>query len=197
LKKNAKIAEWVNEVFPSIIEEATTVGAKIYFEDESGISLNMFSGRTWSIKGKTPVVYRSGQRVKRTMAAAISPEGDLYFETFEGGITAERYKSFLEHLNYQEGGITFVIHDGLPPHKSKLVQEYVESTKGKMRTFQLPGYSPELNPEEWVWERLKRELGKRAHKSIEELTGHAVDVMNKIKSNRKLIASYYTHVYST
>ena len=83
------------------------------------------------MKGKTPVVYRSGQRVKRTMAAAISPEGDLYFETFEGGITAERYKSFLEHLSDQEGGITFVIHDGLPPHKSKLVQEYVHSTQGR------------------------------------------------------------------
>jgi transposase len=159
--------------------------------------LNIFSGRTWSIKGKTPVVYRSGKRIKRTMAAAISPEGDLYFETFEGGITAERYKSFLEHLSDQEGGIRFVIHDGLPPHKSKLVQEYVESTKGKVRTFQLSGYSPELNPEEWVWERLKREIGKRAHKSIEDLTGHAVEIMNKIKSNRKLIASYYTHVYAT
>jgi transposase len=148
------------------------------------------------MKGKTPVVYRSGQRVKRTMAAAISPEGDLYFETFEGGITAERYKLFLEHLSDQEGGITFVIHDGLPPHKSKLVQEYVHSTQGKVRIFQLPGYSPELNPEEWVWGRLKRELGKRAHKSIEDLTGHAVEIMKKIKSNTKLIASYYTHVYA-
>jgi len=133
------------------------------------------------------VVYRSGQRVKRTMAAAISPEGDLYFETFEGGITAERYKSFLEHLSDQEGGITFVIHDGLPPHKSKLVQEYVESTKGKVRTFQLPGYSPELNPEEWVWERLKREIGKRAHKSIEDLTDHAVEIMNKILAIKNFI----------
>ena len=148
------------------------------------------------MKGKTPVVYRSGQRVKRTMAAAISPDGDLYFETFEGGITAEKYKSFLEHLSDQEGGITFVIHDGLPPHKSKLVQEYVHSTQGKVRIFQLPGYSPELNPEEWVWGRLKRELGKRAHKSIEDLTGHAVEIMKKIKSNTKLIASYYTHVYA-
>jgi transposase len=130
------------------------------------------------------------------MAAAISPEGDLYFETFEGGITAERYKSFLEHLSAQEGGITFVIHDGLPPHKSKLVREYVESTNGRVRIFQLPGYSPELNPEERVWGRLKREIGKRAHKSIKDLTDHSVEIMNKIKANRKLIMSYYTHVYA-
>jgi transposase len=129
------------------------------------------------------------------MASAISPEGDLYFETFEGGLTAERYKSFLEHLCNQEGGILFVIHDGLPPHKAKLVQEYVQSTQGRLRIFQLPGYSPDLNPEEWVWGRLKRELGKRAHKSIEDLTSHAGEIMSKIKSNRELIASYCTHVY--
>jgi len=190
------VTEWLNEVFPGIIEEATSVGAKIYFEDESGISLNIFSGRTWSMKGKTPVVYRSGQRVKRTMASAMSSEGDLYFELLEGGITAERYRLFLEHLSDQEEGVIFVIHDGLPPHKAKLVQEYVQSTQGKVRTFQLPGYSPELNPDECVWERLKRELGKRAHRSIEDLTGHVVEIMNTIKSNRKLIASYYTHVYA-
>lgn len=183
-------------MFPAIVEEATTVGAKIYFEDESGISLNIFSGRTWSIKGKTPVVYRSGTRIKRTMAAAITPEGDMYFETFEGGTTAERYKGFLEHLTPVEEGITFVIHDGLPPHKSLLVKDYVESTKGKLKIFQLPGYSPELNPEEWVWENLKKQLGKRAHKSIEDLTGDANEIMTNIKCDRKLISSFYTHVYA-
>jgi len=183
-------------VFPAIVEEATTVGAKIYFEDESGISLNIFCGRTWSIMGKTPVVYRSGKRMKRTMACAISRDGDMYFETFEGCTTAERYKSFLEHLNTLEDSIQFIIHDGLNSHKSILVKEYVESTKGKLRIFQLPGYSPELNPEEWVWEKMKKQLGKRAHKSIGDLTAHAVEIMTEIKSNRKLIASYYNHVYA-
>ena len=46
LEKNGKVTEWLNEVFPGIIEESTFVGAKVYFEDESGISLNIFSGRT-------------------------------------------------------------------------------------------------------------------------------------------------------
>ena len=42
----------------------------------------------------------------------------------------------------------------------------------------------------------KRDLGKRAHKSIEDLTGDAVEIMNKIETNRKLITSYCTHVYA-
>ncbi len=99
LEKKDKIEEWLNEVFHAILEEANTVGAKIYFEDESGISLNIFSGRSWLIKGQTPAVYRSGQRIKRTMAAAITPDGEMYFETYKGGTTAVRYESFLENLN--------------------------------------------------------------------------------------------------
>lgn len=186
----------MNEKFPAIVAEATSVGAKIYFEDESGISLNIFSGRTWSPKGRTPVVYRSGQRTKRTMAAVISPEGEMYFETYPGGTTAERYRSFLENLNELDESTKFIIHDGLPSHRAKLVKEYMESTDGKLKLFQLPGYSPELNPDEWVWDNLKKRLGKRAHKSLEDLTEHATKIMHEIEENPQLISSFYNHVYA-
>lgn len=119
----------------------------------------------------------------------------MYYETFEGGVTAEIYKSFLEDLNKLDDSPKFIIHDGLPSHKANLVKEYVQSTNGKLRTFQLPGYSPELNPEEWVWDNLKKGLGRRAHKNIEDLTSHAIQIMNAIKSDRKLLSSYYEHVY--
>jgi len=186
----------MNETFPEIVEEAASVGAKIYFEDESGISLNIFSGRTWSPKGQTPVVYRSGQRSKRTMAAVISSEGEMYFETYPGGTTAERYRSFLENLNELDESTKFIIHDGLPSHRAKLVKEYMESTDGKLKLFQLPGYSPELNPDEWVWDNLKKRLGRRAHKSLEDLTEHATKIMHEIEENPQMIASFYDHVYA-
>jgi transposase len=186
----------MNETFPKIVSEATAVGATIYFEDESGISLNIFSGRTWSLKGQTPVVYRSGQRTKRTMAAAITPDGQMYFETYSGGTSAERYRSFLESLNNLDDSTKFVIHDGLPSHRSKLVKEYVESTDGKLKLFQLPGYSPELNPDEWVWDNLKKRLGKRAHTSIDDLTEHAHEIMKEIESDTQLLSSFYSHVYA-
>ena len=185
----------MNERFPEIVAEATSVGAKISFEDESGISLNIFSGRTVSLRGRTPVVYRSGQKTKRTMAAAISPAGDMYFETYLGGTTAGRYRLFLEHLNEVDENIKFIIHDGLPSHRAKVVKEYVKSTDGKLKLFQLPGYSPELNPDEWVWENLKGQLGRRAHKNLEDLTEHATKIMREIEANSKMIASFYDHVY--
>ena len=186
----------MTETFAAIVGEATAAGAKIYFEDESGISLNIFSGRTWSPRGQTPVVYRSGQRTKRMMAAAITPDGQMYFETYSGGTTAERYRSFLENLNDLDDSTKFVIHDGLPSHRAKLVKEYVESTDGKLKLFQLPGYSPELNPDEWVWDNLKKRLGKRAHTSINDLSEHATQIMKEIETDTGLIAGFYNHVYA-
>jgi transposase len=185
----------LNKIFPKILKEAYKKGAKVYFEDESGISLNIFSGRTWSRKGQTPIVYRSGQRIKKTIASAVSCDGDLYFKTFEGGTTAEKYRTFLEDLNNLDDNIKYVIHDGLPSHKAKLVKEYVESTKGKLKLFLLPGYSPELNPDELVWDNLKKKLGKRAHKSLDDLESHAISVLKKMQSNPELISNFYRHIY--
>ena len=76
------------------------------------------------------------------------------------------------------------------------MKEYVESTNGKLKLFQLPGYSPELNPDEWVWDNLKKRLGRRAHRSLDDLTEHAKKIMHEIKADAQLIASFYEHVYA-
>lgn len=180
---------------PEIYQEAITVGAEIYFEDESGISLNVFSGKTWAPKGVPPVVYRSGQRVKKTMASAISIEGKLFFQTFDGSTTGPRYKEFLKSLNRTSRKPKFIIHDGLPSHRAKVVTKYVESTNGQLRIFQLPGYSPELNPDEFVWQSLKKHLGKRAHKSIEDMKESAEEYLRRLKQDKKTVSNFVNHVY--
>jgi transposase len=43
--------------------------------------------------------------------------------------------------------------DGLPAHKTNLVKDYVQSTKGRLTLHFLPGYAPDLNPDELVWSR--------------------------------------------
>ena len=52
------------------------------------------------------------------MTAVISPEGEMYFETYSGGTTAGRDRSFLENLNELDESIKFVIHDGLPSDRA-------------------------------------------------------------------------------
>ncbi|MEV0591185.1 transposase [Nonomuraea cavernae] len=47
----------------------------------------------------------------------------------------------------------FLILDGHPVHRSAETKAFVKSTKGRLSIFFLPPYSPELNPDEWVWKK--------------------------------------------
>ena len=54
-------------------------------------------------------------------------------------------------------GPVYLVVDGHPTHRSKLVKEFVASTEGRLRLFVLPAYSPQLNPDEWVWKNVKHD----------------------------------------
>ena len=95
------------------------------------------------------------------MISAVSAKGKLRFMTFNGKMNADKFIEFLERLIYKASHPTFLILDGHPVHKSKKVKEFVAQTAGKLRLFILPPYSPHLNPDEWVWNWLKKHnLGK-------------------------------------
>ena len=55
------------------------------------------------------------------------------------------------HLQRHLRGKLLTIWDGLPAHRSRVVQEYVRSRRGRITLESLPGYAPELNPVEYVW----------------------------------------------
>ena len=69
---------------------------------------------------------------------------------------------FLKRLLFKQKNPVFLIVDGHPVHKSKAIKEFVDSTEGKLRLYYLPGYSPELNPDETVWAYVKHHMiGKK------------------------------------
>lgn len=80
----------------------------------------------------------------------------MRFMTFEGKMNARRFIEFLERLVYKSNSPIFLILDGHPVHRPKPAKEFVRATKGWLRVFILPPYSPHLNPDEWVWNWLKK-----------------------------------------
>jgi len=56
------IEKWRRETYPAIARQAKADGAEVFFWDESGFRADAVHGRTWGVKGKTPVVERPGQR---------------------------------------------------------------------------------------------------------------------------------------
>lgn len=89
------------------------------------------------------------------------PKGRLRFSTFTGSMTAKVFLDFVKRLLHDEPNPVFLIVDGHPVHRSKAVKTFVDSTQGRLRLFFLPPYSPELNPDEWVWKNVKHDrIGK-------------------------------------
>jgi len=84
--------------------------------------------------------------------------------------------------------------DGLPAHKRLIVKEYVQSTQGKLTMHFLPGYAPDLNPDELVWSHTKRSAAKRGPlKSGEKLQARVDEELSKIKENPALVRQFFKH----
>lgn len=154
---------WLEKEYPRIRAEAKKQGAEIYFADEASVRSDYHVGTTWGVKGKTPVVRTTGQRYGINMLSAISPRGHLRFMVTENNLTAGLFCTFLKRLLHNAQSPVFLIVDRHPVHRSKTVRNYVTSLNGKLQLFYLPPYSPELNPDELVWNNVKSNaVGKRA-----------------------------------
>ena len=150
------VDKWRNETFPAIAKKARAERAEIFFWDESGFRADTVHGKTWGARGQTPVVNRPGQRQSISAASAISPKGAFWFATYKGGLTGELFVELLKKLMYKRKNPVHMVVDGLPAHKKGCVKEYVASTNGKLTLHFLPGYAPDLNPDELVWSHAKR-----------------------------------------
>jgi transposase len=151
----SRVEQWLKKEYPQIRAQAKREKAEIFFEDESGVRSDFHGGTTWAPRGKTPVVRVTGQRFSLNMISAVSPKGSLRFMVVKGGVGAKVFIRFLKRLMHGRRRPVFLIVDGHPAHRAKLVKSYVESTNGKLRLFSLPPYSPELNPDELVWNDVK------------------------------------------
>src|SRR5262245_22254733 len=126
-------------------------GSRDFFADESGIRSDFHAETTRAPIEQTPVVKQTGQRFSLNMIAAVSPKGQLRFMVTRKRIEASVFVEFLKRLMHGWKKSIFLIVDGHPTHKARLVKTFLERMKGKLRLFYLTPYSPELNPDEYVW----------------------------------------------
>jgi len=190
-----QVKNWLKKVFPKIKKRAKSEGAEIYFADEAGVRSDYHSGTTWSPKGETPVVEKTGARFSVNMISALSPRGDLRFMVVEGTVKSDVFIQFLKRLlaGNQKSKV-FVVVDGHPTHRSKAVKEFIAFSGGEIELFYLPPYSPELNPDELVWNNLKNGIvGKASVKDRSELKAKVIGGLRKIQKNREKVQSFFQH----
>ena len=188
------VVEWKEKVFPGIKKKAKKVGATIYFEDESGVRSDYHSGKTWGLKGQTPVVRSTGARFSINMMAAISSRGHLRFMIVKETVRAKQVCDFLDRLMHKAEKPIFLIWDGHPTHRARKVQKCIESYNGQLQVFFLPSYSPELNPSEQVWNNVKEHnVSRRSIFSPDDLKYAVISQLRKIQKLPQIVISFFKH----
>lgn len=177
-----KVKEWKEETYPKIRKEADERGATIFFADEASVRTDFHSGTTWAPVGQTPVVTATGDRKSIMMVSAISPRGELRFHIHEGSFRATHFIDFCGQLMKDARSDIFLIVDGSSVHTAKEVKEFVASAEGKIQLYFLPPYSPDLNPDEWVWKNVKHDaIGRSAVRGKDDLKAVAVGALRHLQ----------------
>ena len=186
------IERWQRETYPSIAVQARQTGADVYFWDESGFRADTVHGKTWALKGKTPVIQRPGQRQSISAASAVNAKGGFWFATYEGALNAELFIELLKRLMKGRVRPVHLVVDGLPAHKKANVREYIASTNGKLSMHVLPGYAPDLNPDELVWSHVKRTgVARNPLRAGEKLAIRVDQQLRDMQKNRRLVRSFF------
>jgi len=192
-QQNPELVEkWLKEEYPRIRGRAKRIGAEIFFGDEAGVRSDSHAGKTWAPRGKTPVIKVTGARFGFNMISAVSPKGQLRFMVVDGKVAAKQFCEFLRRLIFKATEPIFLILDGHPVHRSVKVKRLVESLKGKLQLFFLPPYSPELNPDEWVWNDLKNNgIGRMAITGSDDMKQKTVGYLKLMQRTPTLIGSFF------
>lgn len=189
----ALVEQWLKKEYPRIRAQAKRDGAEIFFEDESGVRSDFHSGTTWGVKGNTPVIRSTGQRFRFNMISAISSKGNLRFMVTEKSVGALLFLEFLKRLVHGRRRKIFLIVDGHPAHRSKKVQNFLKEFSDKLRLFFLPPYSPELNPDEFVWNDVKNNgVGRSFIAQKEDLKTAVASRLRFLQKNPTHVRSFFT-----
>jgi len=152
-----KKSEWFKNERVRILKFAKKNKAVVYCEDEASINLSPILGKTWAKKGTTPIVNVTKNRGSISAISAISSGGNLLFKLYDKKVTSIEIIAFLKQiLIYHKGRNLVVVMDNATSHKSKKVNEFIQS-QHRLTVFYFSPYSPEFNPDEKVWNHLKNE----------------------------------------
>src|SRR6266566_4976623 len=186
------VERWRMEGYPKLRKRAKKLGAMIFFLDEAGFQSDPPLGRTYGLKGHTPIVATSGQRQSINVISAVNARGEFWAATYTGKLDAEAFVAFLQNFMKGRSGKTFLVIDGHPAHTAKLVDCYLETMEGRLELHRLPSYAPDLNPDEFVWAHMKKNgVSKKPLKQNESLLKRVQKDLVSIKDNRALVRSFF------
>jgi len=189
----AAVDLWRQATYPTLKQRAKRWAATIFFLDEAGFQSDPPLGRTYGLKGQTPVVVTSGQRQSINVISAVTARGGFWAATYTGKLNGEAFVAFLQNFMKGRRGKAFLVVDGHPAHKANVVKQYVQSLKGRLELHFLPPYAPDLNPDEFVWSHMKTNgVSKKPLKKNESMRERVEADIADLQGNPHLVRSFFS-----
>ena len=127
--------------------------------------------RTYAPRDQTPILRVPCTRDHLSVIGALTHTGRLLVHRREQAYRGPDVVRFLQHLLRQIPGKLLVLWDGAPIHRAQPVKEFLaQGAAARLQLEPLPGYAPDLNPEEGIWHYLKHvELRNHCCANLAEL----------------------------
>jgi transposase len=190
------VKQFIEHDFPALVARAKKEGAIILFLDETGFSNTSHFGRSYALKGKTPVVVVPNKKLTRNVVITVGMDGKLFFMTYEQNMNSQTYIVFLSRLIQKYDKKIILIADNMKVHHSHMVQDWVKGKEDKIELQFLPSYSPKLNPVEFINSNLKYKVYRLAPcTKQEQLNDRVRDALKNIRNNHETIEKTFEHVF--
>jgi transposase len=131
---------------------------------------------TWAKRGEQPTVQTSGKRRGYKVFGLIEFfSGRFFYQGSEGKFTSQSYQAFLAAVLRQTRQPLFLIQDGAKYHTSRSTRQFFAAHPGRLTVYQLPSYSPDYNPIQYLWRKVKKEATHNKYFEAFEHLAHSVD----------------------
>jgi transposase len=170
-------------------KRALKEGRTIVFCDQSGFYLLPTVVRTYAPVGKTPILHEHLSRDHLSAMSGITLDGKLYMLEQDRAFKGEDVVRFLKHLMHRIPCKLLVIWDGSPIHHGRAIKDFLSSgAASRLQLEQLPGYAPDLNPDEGIWKHLKCvELKNLCCQSVAELRVELRKAKERLRHKKHVI----------
>jgi len=186
-----KRKQWLNETWPEILALAKRQKAYLLFGDEASFPQWGTLTYTWARKGQQPTGETSGKRKAYKVLGLIDYfSGRFFSQCQEKRLNSETYAAFLEEVLAKTRKHIVLIQDGARYHTSAAMQAFFAKHEERLTVYNLPAYSPDYNPIEKLWKKVKekgthlhhfptfQDLKNKVHESLVRFENSAQEVLS-------------------
>ena len=184
---------WLLEVWPDLLKKAEKNNDYILFGDEASFPQWGTLSYTWSQKGCQPLVKTCGtRRAFKAFGAIEYFSGKFFSHGIVGKFNSETYKNFIFQILSKTKKFIHLIQDGARYHTSQEMKDFFKQHKDRIKCYQLPSYSPDYNPIEILWKKIKKAgIHLRYFPTFDDLINKVTELLATFENTPKEILKVF------